>query len=266
MELAPGEPDVEEPDDVGMFKLPEDARLAEEAAQDRLAGGDGRLDHLQGHGDAVGLAAGEVDHAHPPFAQRPIDPVAVEARGLGPVGRLDGDAGRRRDRVRRASASEPGRLVVLDGEGQDRLARLDRVAVAEVRGVDPLAVDADAVGARHVHQAARGRVDLDQEVDPGEGLVAQGEAELDLRRAADEEGVVLEELERRARVRPFDDGERDFHAADSTRPDGGRGRENARPVGSWKLIKLPVMLEPERLSRLEASLRQCPSEWTRPQP
>ena len=188
-------------------------------------GGDGGPDHLQGHRGAVGLAAGEVDDAHPALAQRCGRSGSRGRSGTsaGPRrGRLGAGAGRgrprprwpRRPRRRRPGPCSPAWILSPSRRSAAwtllPLTRTPLVLAMSIR--------------RHER-----RVDLDEEVDPREGLVLQGEAELDLRRPADEEGVVLAELERRAPVRPLDDGQGDFHRPILADPGGDRGGKS-RPA------------------------------------
>ena len=83
---------------------------------------------------------------------------------------------------------------------QRGVAGADHVAIVQVGRLDTLAVDVRPIAAGQVHQAAPGRIHLDQKMQPGEITIVLWQLKMSLSAASDNEAVVSAELETLALV------------------------------------------------------------------
>ena len=200
-----------------MIELRQEAGRAQKIVDLRRRALKARLHDLDGHHRDIADVLTEIRHAHRASAQLALEHVARDLRQAG-VGvrfrflRMKADG---RGRVRRCAHA-------LHLHTQDRMTRANLVAVLEVGGQNPRAVDISAVVAPHVDEPALRRVDFHHEVNARKILVLGGKLKMRVLRAADQEGIVPVEGEFQPLVRTRNDGEDDAHAATPLRLESRR--------------------------------------------
>ncbi len=100
----------------------------------------------------------------------------------------------------------------MNGQFKRRMPGADLVAIVEVGGEDPGAVDVNAVVAAHVHDSAFRRIDFHHEMNAREIFVFAAQPKMGVPGPADEKGVGTVERKNLSLVRAGDDLERYPHS------------------------------------------------------